>query len=108
MSKPGWELDALVATEVMNMTVAEMSSFCPSTDIDDAWMVLEKIGKMYPVSVFNQFGSEIWWCEVVVSDELIELGAETAPLAICLAALKAVGYEKPQETEETNAKSEGS
>jgi hypothetical protein len=79
--------------------------FAPSTNIADAWEVVEKLGRWRgfdfmlvmpnPEQTFHLHTYEAGWYEAtndgperrVVSD------ADTAPLAICLAALKAVSQE---------------
>lgn len=116
--KPGRELDALVAEKVMGWvkisfvgeeTAGGRKGFglnpkhhrgprtcipAYSTDIAEAWAVLEKfpdvqrLEKRWP-------GEEPpgWWCEVGVDNGSSSAIADTAPLAICLAALEAVGSE---------------
>lgn len=61
-----------------------------TTDISAAWEVVEKMGG-YGRSLFEW--SEGWIFELVTSDGESVVGqAYTAPLAICIAALKAVGF----------------
>lgn len=109
--KPGPELDALVAEKVMgwnlidypNIGVIEieteddsfdLAEFKPSTDIKEAWDVVEftenNVGGIELISLCDEkkYLFRIW-----NGKENIEANAETAPLAICLAALKAVGIE---------------
>lgn len=120
----GRELDALIAEKVFGLNLENgwlrsqngdpkywqnknnefiTDSFAPySTDIKDAWEVVEKVK--------TQLGEDaivIWfkngeWTVVVEDFNYLELSglnskawasAKTAPHAICLAALKAVGYE---------------
>ena len=85
----GPELDALVAVEVM-----EVRAFPPnySTDIGAAWQVVEKLraGKFVWIKDCGGFG---WRVEILSSSETdiqidFSVVADTAPLAICLAALK--------------------
>ena len=129
--KAGRELDALIAEKVMGLTRHDESyvaegvgkvlrfvwrdgcgtcvysgdMFLPhySTNIADAWEVVEKLGRWHgfdfmivmpdPEQTFHLRTYEAGWYEAtndgperrVVSD------ADTAPLAICLAALKAKG-----------------
>lgn len=98
---PGREMDAAVAEQVMGwkrnggfwqrerQIVAPIGSWSPSTDIDAAWKVVEKMGETHSVSV-EWFGSayrvnmtkrgDSWnWRNNV--EHLF------APLAICRAAL---------------------
>lgn len=112
--KAGRELDALVAEKVMGWKLSNATDgteywdngkFCggiwpkewnPSTNIADAWNVVEKMkSKDYLFSLKNivkgtfTFSLTDWGgnCSTYAAE------AETAPLAICLAALKAVGVE---------------
>ena len=111
----GRDLDFYVATRVLGMpsgvgdvTVVgdgylldESYSQLPhySTDIAAAWMVVEGLSKRFWPEV-GRMDNGTWYCEIVgrgdtpaqVSNGPIahEI-AETAPLAICRAALKAVG-----------------
>lgn len=118
--KPGKDLDKLVAEQVMGMTEEDVlqgptgSYPCFSTDIAEAWKVMQKI-KWLRVEMFEGeiFGNAILECTgtdpeegwllryefdlVEYNDRIadLELGycAPTAPHAICLAALKALGVE---------------
>ena len=109
----GNELDALVATEVMGWErkdygytivyweendedVHMVELWKPSTDIADAWKVVEKmVDKYFMVDVTAVKGGQ-YECVITSEEptihndyELYELG-ETAPLAICRVALLAV------------------
>lgn len=68
----------------------EMKGFSPSTDIADAWKVVEKMRER-GLDVYLRFVST-WTAEFdsVSGDVNGFADADTAPLAICLAALKAV------------------
>jgi hypothetical protein len=120
--KAGPDLDALVAEKVMgwkpdpdnffwlgkgttNQRVTssdcfdcgtEFPAWTPSTSIADAWEVMEKIcqGKedTYRFEIVKQ--GHLYWVSIWddgFSDG--DVGADTAPLAICLAALKAKSVE---------------
>jgi hypothetical protein len=70
-----------------------------STDIKDAWQVVEKLRDRY-VYIDLTNNDDLYCCELMEQDWENEsryftyyADAETAPLAICLAALKAVGVE---------------
>ncbi|WP_203363062.1 hypothetical protein [Bacillus sp. REN10] len=69
----------------------------PSEDISDAWIVVEKLSKEFGVKVYQDEGAP---CECDLhhwSEEPKYHGeAETAPMAICLAALESVGVEVPE------------
>mgnify|MGYP000733353148 CR=1 FL=1 len=61
-----------------------------STDIREAWIVAEKIHDLQPRFVLEAqpfVRPRVWWCSVYGLDRV---EAPTAPLAICLAALKYV------------------
>ena len=95
----GRELDALIAEKVMDDMLAgirldgsPMFDDIPhySTQIADAWLVVEKLGKSFDVSRCRKFQEiEAWFWEASFHNGP-DAQADTAPLAICLAALKAV------------------
>lgn len=63
-----------------------------STNIEDAWLVVEKLG--YDVKITkNSVLKPKYQVHVFVPDNVKLVFAETAPMAICIAALKAVGEE---------------
>ena len=69
-----------------------------STDIAAAWQVVEKIkGKYRGVEIGYRLGG--WFCQIedgtsdIDERYIAQAEADTAPLSICLAALKAVGVE---------------
>jgi hypothetical protein len=66
-----------------------------STDIAAAWQVVEKMLKIGQVNVgYHKLADPSWACRIFgLEGDLtdIEVYAPTAPLAICLAALKAIG-----------------
>jgi hypothetical protein len=95
----GRELDAAVAEALGFRTVAwhgdvaiqgEHENYVHalpyySTNIADAWQVLEKLAGLQPrISI----GVDFACCELIGAQVL----ADTAPLAICRAALAAVGH----------------
>lgn len=76
-----------------------------STSIEAAWQVVEKLRKSHCCLTLKSDFDHVWECyaikdeddpehhsDVIVDYKIYEK-AETAPLAICLAALKAVGVE---------------
>lgn len=123
--KAGRDLDALIAEKVMgwpkNSVVwyiddkpFRISDFSPSTQIADAWLVVEKfagaeksIGESGGVELLDRWQIQLQWdhnwmwdatlSHLVgtnsVSEDVTEFFAQApaAPLAICLSALKAVG-----------------
>ncbi len=117
----GRELDALVAERVMGYTVRrgpganydgmllpwevwdrDGKSWNPikySADIAAAWQVIEKLADRDPMIAIWGYedGTAGWFCDF----EGIKDHARTAPHAICLAALKAVGVDLRQ-AEHTN------
>jgi len=98
----GRELDALVVTEIMGYEGCVLahgdSTFPPySTDIAAAWLVVEKLsalklraqiedsdGKSWTCTFHKWIGAPFCWDDVGSSI------ADTAPLAICRAALRAM------------------
>jgi len=116
------ELDALVAEKVTEFVVwPEGHELIPasyshtrtdlvphySTSIADAWQVVEEVSRQHEIYVSGY--KDRWEATVVRlkiecthcsshSHEYIDAEAETAPLAICLAALKAVGVEVEYES----------
>lgn len=54
--------------------------------IADAWLVVEKIDM--PFSIYGGYSGEPWSARFHRNDKRQYLTADTAPLAICLAALK--------------------
>lgn len=91
----GREMDALVARQVMGWPEQDChpgalawAGWSPSTDIDSAWDVVEKMIEKHRVDLHGLRGGKDWRCWVAGFDHA---DAPTAPLAICRAALKAVG-----------------
>lgn len=103
--KAGRELDGLIAEKVMGLKVygqfhetnRGVRIHVPrySTNIEDAWLVVEKLKDKVDIGFFNDSLGN-WNCKILDKSDwsLTEIEAETAPLAICLAALKAVDIEK--------------
>lgn len=65
---------------------ANINDWRPSADIAAAWQLVDKVA-MFKFCDITQY-DEVWVIDNVVSDWRVE--AETAPLAICLAALRMV------------------
>lgn len=107
----GRELDAKVARFVMGWTKATLSdgvagpeaywcaggkamclvdSFTPSTSIAAAWEVVER-SRLLRWYVLGDYGGSWAVLEWGEDDYRVYAEADTAPLAICKAALKAVG-----------------
>jgi len=85
------EIDAMVAEKVMGLP-REQGDWSPSTDIAAAWGVVEKMrDRGCYVAVQNCHSPETEWCAIIADDEDSYEGKGSAPIAICLAALKAVG-----------------
>jgi hypothetical protein len=99
--KAGRELDSLVAEKFMGhgsgyplpndfKYLAEVP--CYSTDIAAAWEVVEHLRQAYKivdVLLTKSYAS----CKLYDDETFISVDADTASLAICLAALKTVGVE---------------
>jgi len=107
--KAGRELDALVAEKVMGWKKVKwlgdydwrdkdgeqpytVRAWNPSTDIVAAWQVVEKMEEIgYSILAHNVIPNSdavVWRVKFSQSETITEF---TAPLAICLAALRAVG-----------------
>ena len=64
-----------------------ISDFSPSTQIADAWLVVEKLKERFDIEISCNVQG---WTMYVYNDTYSGIYAPAAPLAICLAALKAV------------------
>ena len=94
------EIDALVAEHVMGMErwdssgmYSEIVPILPhySSNISDAWQVVEKIEGQ--ILIDRTLGGR-WVCEILVNQRTSHMAeADTAEMAICLAALKAKGVD---------------
>lgn len=88
------EIDALIAEKIMGRIAKPYS-----TDIASAWQVVEKfvkdgreVGVSFIRNPYNDFVG--WICDIGPKDgfrHVISVEEETAPMAICLAALKDIG-----------------
>ncbi len=112
--QPGRELDALVAEKVMGWHVEIVqyphatadfpnyvgrdgigrclpSQWNPSTEIASAWLVVEKLSES-SIMLSVSWHAGHWWCVIYPEQEPLTEGpySETAPLAICRAALLSV------------------
>ena len=63
----------------------------PSTDIAAAWQVVEKFTDNFQMDNFGAEDGKVWRVFIVSNDsgDYVKGQADTAPLAICRAALKA-------------------
>lgn len=94
--RAGRELDALIAERVMGKKVDQSSpcledgSLIPrySTHIADAWLVVERFENVEVEKFYHAYTAAVH-----IENRAYSIQEETAPLAICLAALKAVGNE---------------
>lgn len=104
--KPGRELDALVAVRVMGWEIYQQVPEY-STSIEAAWDIVEHMKKNHTHGVFSITGPSDdhnkWFCifekkwrghNLEAASHYDWPSADTAPHAICLAALKACGVEK--------------
>ena len=96
----GQDMDLLVAEEVLKLdSIGWNERFFHnranfSTDIRAAWEVVERMGnvdELHDVDIRTSIRG--WYCNIFNSFDSFEAGAETAPLAICRAALLAVEAE---------------
>lgn len=65
-------------------------NWTPTEDIHQAWMVLEKFPYRQAKGVTLCDAMNGWVCEISDGGTFHQASADTAPLAICLAALKAI------------------
>lgn len=123
--KPGRELDALVAEKVMGWTLvadpradgqpmwvdADKNAkwpaeppdrwgkgiWRPSTDIAAAWELVEALGRKFFGFALTRSEHGLYRAEFSMRGVETDFRAPavTAPLAICLAALRAVGHQVP-------------
>jgi hypothetical protein len=94
----GLDLDELIIEKVIGWDAVKkildpkpmFSKFSPSTDIADAWMVVEKF---YSLNLHRYLDGKEFTAYLVTERENKNIDgygvADTAPLAICRAALKA-------------------
>lgn len=93
MIPAGREMDYLVNVHVMGETEKDAPYY--STSIADAWLAVEKLAQSGVHLDLTEF--KVWRCYLMKDDALIGVSrigyaqATTAPHAICLAALQAVG-----------------
>jgi hypothetical protein len=114
--KAGRKLDALIAEKVMGWKLCPGETYVYETpdgdtkaiqfhkfseNIADAWLVLEKL-KADGMDIMVRWAAkhsgesyrDVWLCWIAKDGKVGDgTHADTAPLAICLAALKAVGVE---------------
>ena len=99
------KLNVLVAERVMRGVLVKHEetyrwpnnhSFCPSTSIADAFQVVEKIKTRLHETEEIEISLSIFNGEWSVSVGLADSVSDTAPLAICIAALKAVGVSEEE------------
>ncbi len=118
--KPGPELNTLIAEKVMGWTLTEEKGpnsydyfcwksadgkvghsnnmFMPSTNIADAWKVVEKLRdkslqfelRVSPGTLWIVWVARLSMIPFQEDELLAEAKGDTAPYAICLAALKAI------------------
>lgn len=102
------EINQLVAKHVMNGRILQHERWNPAEDIADAWRVVEHLTRknrvvgeradLYCKLTYawdDDYGCWVYfdWKSTSDTHPLYGAQAPTAPLAICLAALRAVGIE---------------
>ncbi len=87
--RPGRELDALIAEEVMGDKRLPAVRPGYSTNISSAWRVVERLRDLHPDGWVNLMVGvgDGWHVSVSTGDQERGANASTAPHAICLAAL---------------------
>ncbi len=90
----GREFDVKIGKEIFGCDDCS-AAFQPSTRIADAWLVVERLEKddwSFGIEITRKFIHselvDIWECYFCDDNTSYEADADTAPLAICLAALK--------------------
>ena len=88
----GREMDALIEERLRFVRMETPEPY--STDISAAWLVVEKFLPHFRIECFEDSvntDEEGWHCDIwTVKGHACAEGCDTAPLAICRAALKAV------------------
>lgn len=96
--KAGRELDALIAEKVMGVhpfDVREGTVRTYTTNIADAWLVVDRLERMdieVKITIFPKAATRVDFKDYHTGSEGT-VQEYTAPLALCLAALKACGVE---------------
>jgi hypothetical protein len=107
--KAGKKLDALIAEKIMRykstsfkfagfdlceVKEGKLRRFSPSTSISDAWEVVEKLGEEFDFNLVKIKGkNSMYMAEFYDGDKFVSsYFADTAPLAVCLSALRTVGF----------------
>lgn len=104
------QIDSLVATEVMewehkpgvegrwyeygNLVATE--DWSPTTDMQDAWQVVRQLEGWDYYLRLTKTKTGNWRCDLELLDDddwIVSVVCDTAPLAICSAAIKLVRYE---------------
>lgn len=109
----GRGIDLLIEEKVMGISAkpgtigADFKKLCIrpygkrySTDISAAWEVVEKMNAYWHYELFMHSGDGRKEASFIDSrkDKYVKAKAETAPMAICLAALKAVNHDPADRT----------
>lgn len=96
------KLDIMIAEKIMGFAIKNTELPLYSTNISDAWMVVEKITELLsePELAIQQdksSGYKILWWVTFSGDRMSSLGrpkwtsSNTLPYAICIAALRSLG-----------------
>jgi hypothetical protein len=86
----GREMDVTVGYHVMDLHAPPEIYPDYSTDIAAAWEVVNKSSSFMVTMQDEDLGYTKWYCEYATETGYFEAEADTAPLAICRAALLAV------------------
>lgn len=89
----GWS----VPTGENRSEVIPQSQWRPSEKIADAWKVLEKFSAVGFVASVQRLKSGKWMCFIDNDSGLGFASGDSAPMCICLAALKVVGVDVESE-----------
>ncbi len=99
----GWEVQTHFEDRIVWKTVGPVGSLLddwnPSTDIYDAWQIVEKALPYHFGLTFNK-REDLWVCGIQIGDGFGNAYGETAPLSICRASLKAVLSQRREDHDE--------
>ena len=95
-------IDALIAEHVFEIIMPPNSEYIRnySTSIADAWLVVEKLSEFRVCTVTTATVLGRWVCMIEMIEGIKGVVCETsdtAEMAICIAALKSLGIEVPDE-----------
>lgn len=88
----GPELDSLIGEQIMDEKGPKWVYY--STHLPYAWIIVEKLKSLRLAEFQLSYRDKYFYCNFIKDDNYSAEYAETAPHAICLAALKFIVYYK--------------